>query len=681
MATEFKMQPIIFSEEQKQIAAYICNDMNVIANAVAGSGKTSTIELITQYYQYPITVLTYNKSLADESRERITRFRRDVKVSTLHSFAQKIYGVPCNTDKGLNNIIQNNCRPTKNLKIKLLVIDETQDMKPLFYKFIIKLIVDIANIHLRLLILGDVYQCIYKFMDSNPEYLTKANVYFGQYVYGNWYSMNLSVSYRITKPMAEFINKVLFKKQYIQSVKDGPKVIYIKTSLWSNNFKQKIVQIIKSTVGNNYSNVAILAKSVKCGDRHPVTQLENYLKLALPDCNIFCPRQDDSELDSSLIRNKLVISSIHSFKGRERPLVIFMGFDNSYYYNNNLQKYKLPTDRCPEEIYVASSRASKVFVACHNEKEAFMSFMDVSQIANICSTDGSLAEIPIVEKSKTEHKYSVSKLCSHISFSLKQLLFNFITYEKIQGQQVSNIPEHIVQFQTISEQVSHLYGIIIPGHAEKLMYRKEPSYITVIKNAQLKIGTRLGTELTECRKWIDNSNKTYSEYAKLSNIYVSVYDGYCSNLDQISDYDWVNDQVIENLSLRIQHKLDESKNEYKFERGLHYSTYYGDNIVSIYGAIDALNDEYLYEFKCSGKEKDEYIFQAVTYLCLLYLDEKIIRKVRLYYPTLDITYNIEIKDIHQNAANIMNLLVGNKMVIGDNSSISLPISIDDFLGK
>lgn len=60
------------SEEQKAIIENLKNQYNITVEAVAGSGKTTTCLLIAKSFkEKEVLILTYNKRLADETKEKI----------------------------------------------------------------------------------------------------------------------------------------------------------------------------------------------------------------------------------------------------------------------------------------------------------------------------------------------------------------------------------------------------------------------------------------------------------------------------------------------------------------------------------------------------------------------------------------------------------------------------------
>ena len=94
--------------------------------------------------------------------------------------------------------------------------------------------------------------------------------------------------------------------------------------------------------------------SVK-GANSVIRRIEN----ALVDANIPChvPMMENAEnMEEDVIKGKIVCSSFHTSKGRQRPYVFVVGFDHSYF--KTVARGLDPT-KCPNTIYVATTRASK----------------------------------------------------------------------------------------------------------------------------------------------------------------------------------------------------------------------------------------------------------------------------------------------------------------------------------
>ncbi|RSL77871.1 hypothetical protein CEP52_017680, partial [Fusarium oligoseptatum] len=80
---------------------------------------------------------------------------------------------------------------------------------------------------------------------------------------------------------------------------------------------------------------------------------------------------DEVPLDDRVIEGKMCVSTIHQFQGSERGLVTLFGIDSSFfeYFGRHL-----PDDRCPNEVFVALTRAAEQLVLVHYEEEKLMPF-------------------------------------------------------------------------------------------------------------------------------------------------------------------------------------------------------------------------------------------------------------------------------------------------------------------
>ena len=81
-----------------------------------------------------------------------------------------------------------------------------------------------------------------------------------------------------------------------------------------------------------------------------------------------------------MIEGKVVFSTFHSVKGRQRKYVFVVGFDHSYFkfYGRNL-----PKDVCPNTIYVACTRSKNGLYVLENDSRPFdrpIDFMKMSHL-------------------------------------------------------------------------------------------------------------------------------------------------------------------------------------------------------------------------------------------------------------------------------------------------------------
>jgi superfamily I DNA/RNA helicase len=231
------------SEQQAVVDAIATGTTNVCVNAVAGSGKTTTLLHVAKALpERCMLVLTYNKRLKDATRAAITRhgLKSTIEAHSFHATAASYYRGAANfsTDDGLKKLVQRDPPPSRKLKFDLLIIDEAQDLKPLTYQFVLKLMrdrnLDSSNTRpLQVLLLGDERQMIYAFMGADGRYLTLCEQTFPNAL--PWKTLTLRTSYRATVNTAEFVNKILFGYTLINAsaaAKEGPKVQYLTGNPW-----------------------------------------------------------------------------------------------------------------------------------------------------------------------------------------------------------------------------------------------------------------------------------------------------------------------------------------------------------------------------------------------------------------------------------------------------------------
>jgi superfamily I DNA and RNA helicase len=150
------------SDEQQEILNAVGNQSNLIINAVAGSGKTTTTLLMAlKYPQKKFLLFTYNARLKAETRLRVKKHGlQNLEVHSFHSFGLAYYTSPCVTDLDLNKIVLQNLPIRTKPSPHVVVIDESQDMTKPYFDFVHKAVTDIQNPSLQFVILGDEMQCI-----------------------------------------------------------------------------------------------------------------------------------------------------------------------------------------------------------------------------------------------------------------------------------------------------------------------------------------------------------------------------------------------------------------------------------------------------------------------------------------------------------------------------------------
>ncbi|KAL7786356.1 P-loop containing nucleoside triphosphate hydrolase protein [Trichoderma ceciliae] len=387
------------SREQQKIVK-LCIEQNVVVSARPGSGKTATAEAIAAAYpDKRLAVLTYSKRLQLETHRRLLKYP-NCNVFTFHAMASSLFGDTVWNDTKLlqQRTKVNHCNELPQSKLvpfDIIVLDEFQDCTELIFWltgcFIQANKQKTGDQSARLVVLGDERQSIYKFRGADHRYLTLAAELLGPMSPYPFIKVPLSQSFRLSKHCVRFINRTfLGGESYITSSKPGPKPIVLRC------YRRDIAALAKklSTLIKHQGakNSAIIAPSVRKNDL--VKRLTNVLaeEYRVP---IAVPLDDDAPLDDKVTDGKMCVSTIHQFKGSERDLVILFGVDSSFF---RIFGRDLPDDSCPNEIFVALTRAAKQLVLVHEEDKKLMPFVSVKALyetADVISITNSQAKMAL----------------------------------------------------------------------------------------------------------------------------------------------------------------------------------------------------------------------------------------------------------------------------------------------
>lgn len=343
------------SDEQAIILHNVREGNNVIVNAVAGSGKSTTILSIAKDMpELRILQITYNSKLKKEFKEKTeSEGLKNVEVHTYHSFATKYYLSDAYNDIKIRSIITDELLPTNNFPVyDLIVLDEVQDCTLLYFRFVTYCI-KCMNIKVQMLFLGDQMQMIYEFKGADSRFLTQADEIWkgSNYLKSHTFVFcTLNTSYRITNQMSSFINNAMLGEECVLSCKDGVNVEYIRKS--GNTMVKIVVNTIKTLIkdGANPDDFFIIAGSLRSPS---MIHMENALTIANIPCHF--PMTDVVEVNDKIIDGKVAFVTCHTSKGRQRKYVFVDGFDNNYfnYYARTLDRLE-----CPNTLYVATTRAT-----------------------------------------------------------------------------------------------------------------------------------------------------------------------------------------------------------------------------------------------------------------------------------------------------------------------------------
>jgi hypothetical protein len=584
------------SEEQKIIIDYI-KTCNVQVQAVAGSGKTTcNLYIAKKYPKDNILLLTYNKKLKSETRNKIqTLGLTNIEAHSYHSFCVKYYKRDCFTDYEIKTVLDDNIEPLVSSSYQILVIDEAQDLTPRYFSLIHKIFKDTCSAKTRICIMGDKYQSIYDFNKADSRFLSFAPQIM-KFSKREWKTASLSESFRLTNQMSKFINRVLYNNSadhQIVTHRSGLPVLYNKCNCfapkWRKPYRPAI--ILQHFLARKYKpdDIFVLSPSVS-NKSSPVRTFANFVsqKLHIP---IYVPVNDNDKLNEEVLIGKLVFSTYHQAKGLERKIVFVFGFDDSYfrYYKKNA-----PQDECPNEIYVACTRAINQLVLFNHIENDILPFMSPIDLFETCDVTGNPTIGSIVVESGDPMKIEVTKLIKYLSCDTIEKALKNTTLQTV-GKPKYNIKIPIITGEDAKEEVSEITGTAIPAYYE------------LKRMDSMTIAEQIGENPTK--------NITTPDLLKLSTNYCAKMSGYNFKKNQITSYDWLSQENLD-LCAKKMDTLDICNKNPHFEKPIEITNTTTGN-RKIVGRLDYVDDESFYEFKCTQEIKKEHILQTCIYMYML----------------------------------------------------------------
>ena len=567
------------SPEQQIILDHVAAGNHVVVNAVAGSGKSTTILSVAHAFpDKQVLQITYNSMLRHEMKEKVHNAHlENLDVHTFHSLAVKYYVPSAHTDTELRHIIHHrlplNHPPQKNWDI--LVLDEAQDMSFLYYQFICLFLENLGeHAPKQLMVLGDHQQCLYQFKGADSRFLTMAPRIWSEnakYFPGEMVECSLQTSYRITAPMADFVNQAMLGHDRMLAPREGEPVVYIRNT--RHNIEKTVVYIVQQLLeqGNLPSDIFILSGSVKGLNSH-IRKMENALCERGIPCHI--PTMEQDKLDERVIEGKIVFSTFHCVKGRQRKFVFVVGFDHNYFLQ--MAQGQDP-QQCPNTLYVGCTRAmERLYLLEFNQfaGDRPLEFLKMSHHDMVAADFVEFKGMPQTlfydreDKSANggkikKHYLSPTKLIKFISDVVMDQITPIVDriFTRIPWTPESGLPNmdsitipNVIQTQYGFEDVSDLNGIALPamfydclGDGEGSENRRFPGILyDLIEEAIVDMREDQHQYLKTIVKDMPQSCESISDYLYLANVYVSIQERLYFKLKQIrrSDYKWLKADVV-----------------------------------------------------------------------------------------------------------------------------------------
>jgi tRNA G46 methylase TrmB len=643
------------SAEQAHILTHIKNGKNVVVDSCAGTGKTTLIlSVAKELADKQLLQMTYNSMLRYEVKDRVKRAEiKNMKVHTFHSLAVKYYLPTCFTDTGIRYILLKNPPPIVALpKFDVFVLDEAQDMTLIYFQFMVKVARDTGS-PIQLLILGDYMQGLYEFKGADTRFLTLADTIWRPFPFlktQEFEKCTMKMSYRITRPMCSFVNRVMLGKERMEACKDGEPVTYIR----NNRRNMEIIvagEILKLfEEGYRPSDIFVLGPSVK-GANSNVRHLENILSERGIPCHV--PMLENDKIDERVVDKKVVFSTFHCVKGRERKIIFILGFDNNYF---RCYARTLPKDVCPNTLYVAATRGTERLYVLEGDsyrgdrpleflqmshvemkQQGYIRFRGQHQTYFVDDEERDKGSLLI-----TKHYLTPTELIKFIPENVMEEISEILDriFIKEEGElDELDIPGIIETKRGFFEEISDLNGIAIPCIYYDHLMKGSPNppqnpniLLELIRENVAMMRANDHQYLKEIVNSLPENPETTADYLFLANISVAVQETLYFKLKQIDrdEYNWLSESILSECKARLDRVIDD-KSSLLMEETIIYS---GDDkahrridefLTPIFDAntqfrftarVDLISDSTVWELKCTSKISLDHMLQVVIYAWL-----------------------------------------------------------------
>lgn len=442
--------------------------------------------------------------------------------------------------------------------------------------------------------------------------------------------------------MAEFINRCMLGTKRIKSNKiSNTKPRYIICDCFSKQFGSngraysEVLYYINQ--GYSYEDIFIISPSVR-NQKSPVRQLAN--DLSNKGYPVFVPLSDEEKLDEQILSGKIVFSTYHQVKGLERKVVIVFNFDNSYFH---LYKKNKNPKYCPNELYVATTRAKERLSLFHHYDNDYLPFLNTMVLKKY--TDFYMDIQLKVTKFKSSRNIDtyVTDIYRHLPQDVITKCCSFLKTK------VVNEPGDIIDIPLKTQQkygyenVSEITGTAIPAYFDykikgklSLLERLIIGSIHIDNDVNVNKENEENEENEESEDGMDNALRkinpsnitdndikfiedTWGTFNKfilyVANRWNSFTSGYVYKINQIVDYGWLDDDnMIKSFDrLKKLNISDQSNFEVKFSIE-NESELLNRKLIGYVDCIDANN---IYEFKCVTSLTDEHLLQIGLYMYLI----------------------------------------------------------------
>lgn len=718
------MDSFTLSKEQ-QVVITSAKTHNVICDSVAGSGKTTTILGIAKAYpKQKICMLTYNARLKFETRERVDNMKlTNIEVNSYHSFCCSHYLKNTSTDEKIRKIINENIQPIKPLDYTMLIVDEVQDMTDLYYELVCKIVYDNTK-GVRIIITGDTHQSIYTFNMADERYLINGDMFFN-FNQLPWVKTNLSISYRTTKPIADFLNKCVLKEDRIISVKDSdykPRYLICNSYIKPFEYTKKEKEVVDMTIyeeihhylnaGYSPGDIFVIAPSIKT--KSPVRELINQLREKSKDMKLFVASDEKKKITDEEIKDKLTFITYHQAKGLERKVCIVYGFDSGYF-----ETFKTTNIDCicPNETYVALTRSTERLSIIHHNTKGFIQFLDTSKLYEYVEVINKEKDKKTFRQINKRHLKS-NELTDYSAELITSTAMKYIKTEEVKENKKCNVSQMKSESKMLSIDILRnavyqyylftKYGINKP--LEKLIdVKRKSSFAEKRKLNEYGIIETINNVLEKPSLSLHQFLKVYHMYYCCENNCLNFlnddwdydnvsYEDMFKNLDKVFDFtkdeyneyskteimrnkkltnviniEFDNEKIMKDVIKGFDIKqllngkdIEQTKSNSHIKKIFFNTDTQSALKVSIHGNIDVLCNDCFTIIHLGDEIKTEDIINAAICGYVIETMYKCIKKIRIYNPFLDTFVNVSYENMNNvYAMLLLNRFIGFKQLTND----------------
>jgi hypothetical protein len=538
-----------YTNEQEAFITFTDKN-NIILLACAGSGKTQCIAmrilfLITTntYKSDEIMMLTFSRNTQQDFIKRIKKI--DVNniininnIRTIDSLAKEVIDPNNIVDvnllsyrfmKYLETIDTDNLKKNKRLnKIKLILVDEAQDLNETQYKII-------NNLHSKFNIIinmiGDPNQNIYQFRNSSDKYLMN---FPGQRFY-------LTYNFRSSQPIINFSKHlrpyqetdIKMGQMKLKDINYLPNIFFVKND-FDSDLKFALEEIKDKNI--NFKNVAILAPTrggIYGNNANGLCLITHILTKHNFKFKQWYEEADDinNNIQYEPLDDHINVLTYMGSKGLEWEIVIIIDADVCLINKNIFNPEKHNHDRYL--LYVATSRPTNNLIIFSKLKEYKKGnnynieiklnpwFKEIpKELYNFDGVD-ELTFPELFEKDKRDIEHSVTKLLNKLSEEDLDNLCNMYNFE--------NIEKKITKLYSVNIKDDNFISPIFLGrfmefifvtfyrlshNMEKYIFPEIEKIINTEKIIRTNYAKRILTD------WFNvNKNLSWEEYDRVKNTY------------------------------------------------------------------------------------------------------------------------------------------------------------------